>query len=116
MSLCRFIYAHLYNTNEIHRELASTPQQATNIAIEEKRSVLRPAPACPWWPYVWSQQSQVRVGDDGKVPVGSLRLNIDSPPRSKVTRCQKFDGDIFFLKDPPHPNLKPIVLLHCPPF
>ena len=31
---------------------------------------IRPAPQCPWWPYVWSQQTRVRVGDDGKVPVG----------------------------------------------
>jgi hypothetical protein len=28
-------------------------------------NILRPVPACPWWPFVWSQQTKVRVGDDG---------------------------------------------------
>ena len=56
------------NQHEIHRELGSTPNAAKAQALAEKRSVLRPAPSCPWWPFVWSQHSRVRVGDDGKVP------------------------------------------------
>lgn len=104
------------NANEIHRELGTTPQQALNLAIQQKRSVLRLTPSCPWWPYVWSQQSHVHVGDDGKIPADSLRLSIDAPPRSKVVRCQRPDGDLFFLKEAPNPKNKPVVLLHCPPF
>jgi hypothetical protein len=104
------------NQHEIHRELGITPHAARKQALAEKRSVLRPAPKCPWWPYVWSQQTSVRVGDDGKVPVGTLRQSIDAPPRSKVIRCFRHDGDIFFLQHPPHPKTKPVLLLHCPPF
>ena len=104
------------NTHEIHRELGTTPLQAFNSAINEKRSALRPTPSCPWWPYVWSQRSRVRVDDDGKIPVRSLRLSIDAPPRSFVIQCLRPDGDIFFLKDPPNPKINPLVLLHCPVF
>jgi hypothetical protein len=104
------------NANEIHRELGTTPQQAWGTALEESRSSLRPPVACSWWPYVWSQQSKVRVGDDGKVPAGSQRLKVEAAPRSTVVRCLCPNGDIFFLKDPPNPKNKPIVLLHCPPF
>jgi hypothetical protein len=104
------------NQHEIHRELGTTPLAAHTQALTENRSVLRQAPACPWWPYVWSQQTRVRVGDDGKVPVGSQRQSIDAPPRSKVIRCLRPDGDIFFLHHAPDPKTKPIVLLHCPVF
>ncbi len=104
------------NQHEIHRELGTTPDAARQQAIREKHSVLRPAPACPWWPFVWSQQSKIRVGDDGQVPVGTLRQTIDAPPRSKVIRCLRPDGDIYYLRHAPDPNAKPIVLLHCPVF
>ena len=93
-----------------------TPSTALEQALAEKRSVLRPCPHCPWWPYVWSQQSRVRVGDDGKVPVGSHRQAIEAPPRSTVIRCLRPDGDIFYLRHTPNQKLKPEVLLHCPVF
>jgi hypothetical protein len=38
------------NAHETHRELRLTPQRAWELAKKEKRSVLRPAPRCPWWP------------------------------------------------------------------
>ena len=101
------------NTHEIHRELGTPPQAAWNLALAEKRSVLRPAPACAWWPYVWSQRTRVRVGDDGKVPVGPQRLAIDAQPRSTVIRCLRPDGDIYYLRQAPDPEAKPAVLLHC---
>lgn len=104
------------NQYEIHRELGIAPHAAWQRALAEKRSVLRPVPPCPWWPYVWSQQIKVRVGDDGKVPVGSLRHSIAAPPRSKVIRCLHPDGDIHYLRHAPNPKNKPVVLLHCPPF
>ncbi len=104
------------NQHEIHRELGTTPHAARKQALAEKRSVLRPAPKCPWWPYVWSQQTMVRVGDDGKVPVGTQRQSVNVPPRTKVIRCFRPDGDIFFLQHAPDPNTKPMVLLHCPIF
>jgi hypothetical protein len=104
------------NQHEIHRELGTSPEAARQQALKEKHSVLRPVPACPWWPFVWSQQTRVRVGDDGKVPVGTQRQPIDAPPRSKVIRCLRPDGDIYYLRNAPDPKAKPIVLLHCPVF
>jgi len=44
---------------------------------------------------------RVRVGDDGKVPVGSQRLSFEAPPRSNVIRCLRHDGDIFTSVRPP---------------
>ena len=104
------------NQHEIHRELGQTPHQACQQARAEKRSIIRPVPACPWWPFVWSQQIRVRVGDDGQVPVGSLRQPIDAPPRATVIRCLRPDGDTYYLRHAPNSKAKPIVLLHCPVF
>ncbi len=102
------------NQHEIHRELGQTPYAAHQQALAEKRSVLRPYPHCPWWLYVWSQQT--RVGDDRKVPVGSQRQPLDAPPRTTVIRCLRPDGDIYYLRHAPDKNQKPIVLLHGPVF
>jgi hypothetical protein len=65
------------NANEIHRELGSTPNAALRHALAQNRSKLRPPPTCPWWRLVWCLRSTVRVGDDGKVPVRTLRLSVD---------------------------------------
>ena len=104
------------NQHEIHRELGQTPYQALQQALAQNRSVIRPAPKCPWWPFVWSLQTPVRVGDDGQVPVGTLRQRIDATPRTTVIRCLRPDGDIYYLRHAPAPKTKPIVLLHCPVF
>jgi hypothetical protein len=104
------------NQHELHRELGQTPRAAHQQALADKRSVIRPAPKCPWWPYVWSQQTRVRVGDDGKVPVGDQRHALAAPPRSIAIRCLRPDGDIYYLRHAPHPTAKPIVLLHVPVF
>jgi hypothetical protein len=104
------------NANEIHRELGITPQAAREQALAGKRSVLRSVPACPWWPFVFSHRSRVRVGDDGKVPIGHLRLAIDAPPRSTVMRCLRPDGDIYYLRSAPDSQKQPLVLLHQPVF
>ena len=104
------------NRHEVHRELKITPHAARQQALKEKRSVQRPAPRCPWWPFVWSQQKAVRVGDDGKVPAGSQRLAINAPPRATVIQCLRPDGDIYFLREKPNPQAKPTVLLHYPIF
>jgi hypothetical protein len=100
------------NAHEKHREIASTPNAAWQRALREKRSLLRPNPRCPWWPYVWSQRTPVQVGDDGRVPVGSQRLTIDRSPRSKVIRCSHPNGDLSFLASPPHRSSQPLLLAH----
>jgi hypothetical protein len=101
-----------HNEHENHRELGSTPQDAWKLALREKRSVLRPAPACPWWPYVWSQRSNARVDPDGRVTLGAVRLRIDKPPGSKIVRCLHPNGDLSVLAAPPAKLSKPILLLH----
>jgi len=65
------------NAHEVHRELRQTPQRAWDRAQKEKRSVLRPAPRCPWWNYVWSVRTLIKVGSDGRVPIGAQRLRIE---------------------------------------
>jgi hypothetical protein len=104
------------NEQEIHRELGMTPHAAWTQARAQKRCVLRPAPRCPWWPFVWSVRTGMRVGDDGKVAVGTQRLTIEAPRRSRVIRCLRPDGDIYVLKEQPQAGSKPVVLLHCPIF
>lgn len=102
------------NEHEKHREIASTPQIAWQLALREKRSVLRPAPACPWWPYVWSQRSNARVGPDGRVALGGSRLRIDKPPGSIIVRCLHPNGDHSVLAAAPDQRAKPVLLLHSP--
>lgn len=104
------------NEHELHRELGRTPREAHQQALAGQRSVIRPVPQCPWWPHVWSQRTLQRVGDDGKVPAGNQRHPIEAPPRTKVIRCLRPDGDIYYLRHAPHPDSKPVVLLHVPVF
>jgi hypothetical protein len=99
------------NEMEKHREIGSTPKAAWDLAKRENRSALRPPPKCPWWPYVFSQQTRLRVGDDGRVAIGQQRFSIDAPPRSRVVRCLHPNGDITVLKEPPNKNTTPIILL-----
>jgi hypothetical protein len=100
-----------HNRMEKHREIGSTPQAAWDQAKADKRTALRPAPACPWWPYVFSQRSKIRVGDDGKVAIGNQRLRVELPPRSKVFKCLHPNGDITILKEQPQKDRLPEVLL-----
>ena len=99
------------NRQEIHREIRSTPQAAWNLAKKQGRSALRPAPKCPWWPYVFSQRSQTRVGSDGRIAIGSQRLRLEQPPATLVTRCLHPDGYASVLLRPPHKDTRPTILL-----
>lgn len=71
--------------------------------LAQDRSKLRPPPACPWWRFLWSLRSTVRVGDDGA-------------PRSRLTHCIFPDGDIFFLKSPPAKTNLALILLRSSAF
>ena len=103
-----------HNAKELHRELRSTPQAAWELALKEKRSALRPAPDCPWWPYVWSLRSQAKVGPDQRISIGSQRLRLERPCGSTVTRCLHPNGDASVLLHPPTHGKLPILLLHLP--
>jgi hypothetical protein len=100
-----------HNQMEKHREIGSTPQQAWDLARKENRWALRPAPRCPWWPYVFTQRTRVTVDSDGKVAIGSQRLSVDVATGTKVIRCHHPNGDVTVLKHPPEHDTSPVVLL-----
>ncbi len=99
-----------HNAREIHRELRRTPQRARNQARKENRSLLRPAPRCAWWPYVWSVRTLVRIATDGRVPIGTQRLRLERPPGSKVVLCLHPSGHHSVLAAAPEPQQKPALL------
>ena len=98
------------NAHETHRELRMTPQQAWDRAQKEKRSVLRPAPRCPWWPYVWSVRTTIKVGSDGRVPIGPQRFSLEHARGAKVILCLHPTGHHSVLAAPPDKNKKPALL------
>ncbi len=98
------------NQKEKHRELNLTPQAAWHLARKEKRSVLRPAPRCPWWPYVWSVRTLIKIGSDGRVPIGSQRLRVCAAPGTKVVLCLHPSGHHSVLQHEPKPNTTPKLL------
>lgn len=98
------------NQHEVHRELKMTPQKAWDLAGKEKRSVLRPKPNCPWWPFVWSLRIPTKIGPDGRIPIGSQLLRVNAPPGSKAILCHHPSGHHSALAAPPHHKTKPVVL------
>lgn len=100
-----------HNQHEVHRELQMRPQAAWDQAEKEGRSALRPCRRDPWWPYIWSVRTPVKVDIDGTVPAGTQRLKIHTRPFSRVIQCQHPDGSYTFLAQPPGSGGRPIVLL-----
>ena len=98
------------NAHETHRELKLTAQRAWDIAKKEKRSVLRPAPGCPWWPYVWSLRTPLKIGSDGRVPIGTQRIRLEHPRAASVVLCLHPSGHQSVLAAGPDKNLKPALL------
>jgi len=99
-----------HNVHEKHRELRMTPQQAWRLAHKEKRCALRPAPACPWWPYIWSQRSTLSVGSDRCVHLGPSAMTLDLPKGAKVLCCRHPNGDVSLLKNLPSKTEPPRLL------
>jgi hypothetical protein len=99
-----------HNAKEVHRELRQTPQRAWNRAKKENRSVLRPAPSCPWWPYVWSVRTSLKVGSDGRVPIGTQRLRVEKPPETLVVLCLHPSGHHSVLAAAPLAKELPVLL------
>lgn len=102
---------HHHNTHEVHRELQMIPHEAWRKAKREKRYVLRPFRTDPWWPYIWSVRQRVRVGIDGSVCAGTVRLKIPLRYNSWVLRCDHPNGAITFLANEPGSGGHPFVLL-----
>jgi hypothetical protein len=101
---------HHRNAREVHRELRQTPQRAWDTAKKEKRTVLRPAPRCPWWPYVWSVRIPIKVGSDGRVPIGTQRLRVEKAPGTPVVLCLHPAGHHSVLAAAPDPKQLPALL------
>jgi len=98
------------NQHELHRELQMKPQQAWDQAQAQGRSVLRPVPRCPWWPYVWSQRTGIRVGSDRRVPIGSQRLRVEAAPGTRLVLCHHPSGHHSILAAQPSHDTKPVLL------
>ena len=106
-----------HNRQEIHRELGVAPETAWSRALAEHRSRLRPAPACPWWPYIWSQRVLVRVGADGMIPCGTHRIKLAGAyrlPGTRVMHCTHPDGAITLLGNT-KPVGRPVILYRWEP-
>lgn len=100
-----------HNQHEIHRELQMTPHAAWQRARREKRTCLRPRPPSPWWPYIWSVRTPVKVDLKGTVPVGNQRLPTIFQPGRRLIRCEHLDGSLTFLAHAPTTASRPIVLV-----
>ena len=73
--------------------------------------MLRPVPRCPWWPYIWSVRTALKVGPDGRVPVGHDRLRVALSAGTRVLHCLHPNGTISILAHPPKLGERPALLL-----
>ena len=99
-----------HNSAEEHRELSMTPLQAWQRAKRAKRTVLRPCKRDAWWHYIWSQRTNIRVADDGTVPIAGQRMRIAAAPRTRLVHCLHTNGSITVLTNSPdkkHPPQNP---------
>ncbi len=86
-----------HNDFEIHRELDRTPTSAWKTATREKRSVLRKRPITPWWTYLWTVRTTVKVGIEGTVLLGPTRVKVPHRPGTRFTHCRHPDGSFTLL-------------------
>ena len=57
--------------------------------------------------YVWSVRTVIKVGSDGRVPIGTQRLRIEKPPATKVILCLHAAGHHSLPAAAPDPKQKP---------
>ncbi len=98
------------NHHEKHREIGSTPADAWRAAEREGRVCLRPVPKCPWWNYVWSERTRIRVGPDRRVDVGRIRVRVNARPGAWVVRCEHTDGHTSVIARQPQKDDIPMIL------
>ena len=72
--------------------------------------MVRSVPRCPWWHYVWSVRTLIKIGTDGRVPIGTQRLRVEKPPGSKVVPSLHPAGHHSVLAAPPLASEKPVLL------
>lgn len=98
------------NEHEIHRELQMTPQAAWDKALAETRSALRPVPACPWWPFVWSQRSGIQVGPDKRIHLGPTCVRVEAKPGTWFILCAHPTGHHSVIKRHPKADDRPVLI------
>ncbi len=98
------------NHRESHREIGMTPADAWRAAEAEGRICLRPAPKCPWWPFVWSERAHVRVGPDRKVDLGVRKVRVETCPGTWLVKCSHTDGYTSLLAKAPSAEARPQIL------
>lgn len=59
---------------------------------------------------MWSLRTEIKVGDDGRLPIGTQRLRIEAQVRPTVVLCQLPSGHYSFLANHPSYKTKPRVL------
>ena len=59
---------------------------------------------------VWSVRTLIKVGTDGRVPIGTQRLRIEKPPQTKVILCLHPTGHYSVLAAEPNPKEQPGLL------
>jgi hypothetical protein len=57
-----------------------------------------------------SVRTPIKIGSDGRVPIGTQRLRLESPPGSKVVLCLHPTGHHSVLAAVPDPQQKPVLL------
>ena len=55
-------------------------------------------------------RTAIKVGSDGRVPIGTQRLRIEKPPATKVVLCLHPSGHQSVLAAAPDPKQKPVLL------
>jgi hypothetical protein len=55
-------------------------------------------------------RTPIKVGTDGRVPIGTQRLRLEKPPGSKVVLCLHPSGHHSVLAAPPAAAEKPLLL------
>lgn len=86
-----------HNDQELHREIGKPPSVAWRQALREKRSILRPRPITPWWPYLWTVRTTVRASLEGVVRLGMSRVTLPNALGRRFTHCQHPDGSYTLL-------------------
>jgi transposase InsO family protein len=98
------------NSHEIHREINQTPMQAWNLALNDRRTKLRPVPKDPWWEYVWSDWAPALVGPRGHILIGNPDFPTQAPNGSEVWICYHVDNSFSILSNKPSHSSFPSVL------
>ena len=52
----------------------------------------------------------IKVGPDGRVPIGPQRIRLERPPGAKVVLCLHPTGHHSVLATPPDPKATPVLL------